>query len=102
MLTFVDHFVLFVEKNNRVKGLILGAGRDILLGQSIQKPFQFLFTRSMRWKPFEVVAISPEPGAVTPLCAERKMFPPNHFRKSCDRFIGVHSIIVIYEQPVVY
>ncbi len=34
-----------VEKEDRVKGLILGAGRDILLSQSIQKPFQFLFTR---------------------------------------------------------
>jgi hypothetical protein len=55
-------------------GLILGAGRDIFPGQSIQKPFQFLFTRQMSSELFEVVAKSPGPGAVTPLRGEAGCF----------------------------
>ena len=33
-----------VKENNRIKGLILGAGGDIVLGQSGEKMFQLLFT----------------------------------------------------------
>jgi hypothetical protein len=33
---------------NRIKGLILGAGGDILLGEDGQKPFQFMFTWQMQ------------------------------------------------------
>jgi hypothetical protein len=40
----------------------------------------------MRWKRFEVVAKSPAPSAVTACRGERKMFPPNHFRKPGHRF----------------
>ena len=47
-----------------VKGLILGAGGDILLGQGGQKPFQFMFTWHTQWQPFEEVATSPEPGTI--------------------------------------
>ena len=82
--------------------MILSAGRDILLSQSRQKPFQFLFTRQMRRKPFEVVAISPELGAVTALRGQRKMFPPNDFRKACRRIFDIRSTVLIYEPPVVY
>ena len=90
------------KKDNGVKGLILSAGRDILLSQSRQKPFQFLFTRQMRRKPFDLVAISPEPGAVTALRGQRKMFPANDFRKACHRFFGIRSRSLIHEPPVVY
>ncbi|EEF60666.1 hypothetical protein Cflav_PD6257 [Pedosphaera parvula Ellin514] len=43
---------IFIEKANRVKGLIQGAGRDTLLSQRRQKLFQFLLTRQIRRKPF--------------------------------------------------
>jgi hypothetical protein len=88
--------------NDRIKGLILGAGGDILLGQDGQKPFQFMFTWQMQGQPFEEVAISPEPGAVSALGRERKMLASNSFRKPPHRFIRIHLANVIYEQPVVY
>jgi hypothetical protein len=88
-----------VQENNRIKGLSLGAGRDTLLSQSRQKPFQFLFTRQMSRKPFEVVAILPEPGAVTVLRGLSKMHPPNDFRKARHRFFGIHPTILKYEPP---
>ncbi len=93
---------LFVEEDNCIKGLILGAGGDILLGQDGQKPFQFMFTWQMQREPFEEVAISPEPGAVSALGCECKMLASNNFRKPPHRFVGIHLAIVIHEQPVVY
>ena len=89
-------------KNNCIKGLILGAGGDILLSQDGQKPFQFMFTWQMQREPFEEVAISPEPGAVSALGCECKMLASNNFRKPPHRFVGIHLAIVIHEQPVVY
>jgi hypothetical protein len=80
----------------------LGAGGDILLGQDGQKPFQFMFTWQMQGQPFEEVAISPEPSAVSALGGERKMLASNNFRKPPHRFIRIHLANVIYEQPVVY
>jgi hypothetical protein len=56
----------------------------------------------MNRKPFEVVAISPEAGAVSALGRERKMFASNNFRKPPHRFFGIHLAIVIHDQPVVY
>ena len=93
---------LFVEKDDRIKDLILGGGGDILLGQSGQKLFQFMFTWQMQRQPFEEVAISPEPGAVSALGRERKMLASNNFRKPPHRFVRIHLAIVIHEQPVVY
>jgi hypothetical protein len=93
---------LLVEKDNCIKGLILGAGGDILLGQSGEKPFQFMFTWQLQGQPFEEVAISPEPGAVSALGRERKVLASNNFRKPPHRFIRIHLAIVIHEQPVVY
>jgi len=84
------------------KGLTLGAGGDMLLGQDGQIPFQFMFTWQMQRQPFEEVAISPEPGTVGPLCRERKMLASNNFRKPPHRFVRIHLAIVIHEQPVVY
>ena len=89
-------------KNDCIKGLILRTGGDMLFSQMGQKPFQLLFTRQMKRKPFEVVAISPEPGAVSPLSGERKMLPPKHFRESAHCFIGVHTAILIHGPPVGY
>jgi hypothetical protein len=82
--------------------LILRAGSGILFGQMGQKPFQFLFARQMMTKPFELVTISPEPGAVTPLSGERKVLPPKHFRNSAHCFIGIHTAILIHEPPVIH
>jgi hypothetical protein len=91
-----------LEKDNCIKGLILGAGGGILLGRSGETPFQFMFTWQMQRQPFEEVAISPEPGAVSALGRERKMLASNNFRKPPHRFIRIHLAIVIHEQPVVY
>jgi len=88
--------------NNRITGLILGAGGDILLGEDGQKPFQFMFTWQMQRQPVEEVAISPEPGTVGLLCRECKMFASNNFRKLLHWFVSIHFAIVIHEQPVVY
>jgi hypothetical protein len=74
--------------NRRMKGLILGAGGDILLGQDGQKPFQFMFTWHTQRQAFEEVAISPEPGAVSAFGGECKMLASNNFRKS-PRFFAV-------------
>jgi hypothetical protein len=82
--------------------LTSGAGGDILLGKDGQKPFQFMFTWQMQGQPFEEVARSPEPGAVSALCGKRKMLASNNFRESPHRLVGVHLAIVIHEQPVVY
>jgi len=53
----------------------------------------------MKWKRFEVAAISP---AVTALRGQRKMLPPNDFRKPVLRLIGIHSGILISEPLSVY
>ena len=79
---------LFVEKNHRIKGLILRAGGNILPGE--MRPFQFLFTRQIMGKPPDVVAVSPEPGAVAALRCERKMLPANNFPNSANCFVNVH------------
>ena len=57
--------------------------------ESSQKPFGLSFTQHMKQKSFEVVAISPEPGAITPLRCERKMFPSNNFRKPIRRSLYI-------------
>lgn len=86
--------------NNHINGLTAGAGGDTLAED--HKPFQFMFTWQMRRRPFEEVAISPEPGAVSASGRERKMFASNNFRKPSHRFVGIHWADVIHEQPVVY
>ena len=88
--------------DNHVKGLILGAGRDIVPRPDGQKPFQFMFTWQMQRQPFEEVAISPEPGTISALGCECKIFASNDFLKSPHGFIGLHLGVLIYEQSVVY
>jgi len=56
----------------------------------------------MKQKSFDVVAISPQPGAITARHRERKMFPSKDFRKPIVRFFGIHPAILIYEPLVVY
>jgi hypothetical protein len=53
----------------------------------------------MKREPFKVAAISPEPGAVIALCRECKVFASKNFRKPLHRFVGIHSVFVIKEQP---
>jgi hypothetical protein len=92
----------FAEKDNRIKGLTSGASGDTFAGEKGQKAFKSLFTRQMKWKPFEVVASSREPGALTALHHERKILAPNDFRKSAQRFDGVYSGNLIREPPFLY
>ena len=80
----------------------MGVGGGILLDQDGQKPFQYMFTWPMQRQPYEALAISPEPGAVSALGRERKMLASNNFRKPSHRFIRIHLAIVIYEQPIVF
>jgi len=56
----------------------------------------------MKWKRFEVFAISVEPGAATALRGLRKVLPPNDFRKPVHRFTGIHSAVLICEPLFVY
>jgi hypothetical protein len=88
--------------NNSIRGLILGAGGDIVLGQGGQKPFQFMFIWHTQRQPFEKVAISPEPGAASALGRECKMLASNNFRKPLHCCVRIHLAVVIHEQPVVY
>ena len=88
--------------DNCIKGLILGAGGDILLGQGGQKPFQFMFTWQMQRQSFKEVAISPVPGSASALGRECEMLASNNFRKSPRRFVRIHLAIVIHQQPVIY
>ena len=72
-----------------INGLILRARGYMFRCETGQKTIGFLFTRQMRWKPFEVVAMSPESGAVTPFRGECRMLPPDHFRKSPHRVVPI-------------
>jgi len=56
----------------------------------------------MKWKGFEVFAISVEPGGVTAFRGQRKVLPPNGFRKPAHRFAGNHSAFSISEPLFVY
>src|SRR5712692_8376934 len=91
-----------VEKHHHVKCLILGGGGDIVFSQSGQKAFQLLFAGQMKMKPFEVVATSPEPGAVTAPHGQRRELPPKDFHKPVHRFSGITSAISIYEPLLAY
>lgn len=56
----------------------------------------------MKRKPFEVVAISPEPRAVSALHRKCKVSASNNVRKSPHRFVRIDLGILIHEQPVVH
>ena len=68
---------LLVKENNRVKGLILGAGRDTSFSKLGEELFKLLLASPVRGKPIDVVAITFEPGAVTLPGVQRKMLPSN-------------------------
>jgi hypothetical protein len=57
---------------NRVNGLLLMAGSIIFFLSGKSETFQVLLARRMKRKPFEEVATSPEPGAITPSRGERR------------------------------
>ena len=65
----------------------MDAGGDTVFNQSGQRPFRFLFARQMKWKGFEVFAISAE----TALRGQRRVLPPSDFCGLVRRFIGIHS-----------
>ena len=62
---------------------------------AVKKPFQFLLAWQMKCELFEVVAI-------TALRGQRKLLPPNDFRKPLHRLIDLHSAITIYEPLFVH
>ena len=93
---------LLVEKNNRVKGLILGAGRNIVFGEGGEELLQLLFTRIMRRKFYNVVAITLEPGAVAALRGERKVFAPHDIGGFFNSGFCIHTKSLIYEPRFVY
>ncbi|HWY31615.1 MAG TPA: hypothetical protein VNX46_12720, partial [Candidatus Acidoferrum sp.] len=70
--------------------------------QNGQKPFQVMSTLQMQLQPFEEVSIAPEPGRLSPLCRDRKIFASNSFGESPHPFVGIHLAIFIHEQPDVY
>jgi hypothetical protein len=82
--------------------LILRARGYIFRYEIGQETFQLLSARQMRRKPFEVVVMSPESGAITRLCGERKMLASKCLRKSPNRVVPIHSAIFIHELAVVY
>ena len=61
-----------------------------------------MFAREMRWDPIEVVAISPEPGAVIALRGEYKVFASKRFGKATDSAFRIYFGMLIYGQSVVY
>ena len=85
---------LLREKDGGINGLIFPARGYIFRCEIGQETFQFLFARQMRMKPFEVVAILPESGAITRLCGERKMLASKCFRKSPNRVVQIHLAIL--------
>jgi len=54
--------------------------------ESGRKPFNLRFTRHMKQKPIEVVAISPDSRALNAVCRQHKMLPPNGFRNTPTAF----------------
>jgi|GEM_PF-6640005 hypothetical protein len=48
----------------------------------------------MSRKPFEVVAMLPEPGAATPFRGERKVLPSKDFRKLWHRYFDKHFAVL--------
>jgi hypothetical protein len=91
-----------VQEDHRIRGLILGAGGDIVPSQDGQKPFQFMITGQMQWETFEEVAMSSEPSAIIAFCRECKVLASNNFRKPPHGFVHILWDIVILKQPVVY
>ena len=84
------------------KGLIPGAGGDIVPGKRGEKPFQLLLARQTGRKLFDEVAIAFEPGAVTLLRLQCKMLPSEDLGRLLQGLVGLHRASLVREQPVVY
>lgn len=56
----------------------------------------------MKQKSFGVVAISPDPRALTAFRGQCKVLPPNRFVKPPHHFFDIHFEILIPEQLVLY
>ena len=79
-----------VKEHNRVKSLILGAGRDIVPSQSGEEAFKLLLAGCMRWEFFNKIAIAPEPGAIDLFGAQGQMFAPDDLAGALQSLLRVH------------
>ena len=77
----------------------MSADGNTLFGQKSENVPAFAHS-TMRRKPFEALAISPEPGAITPFRCDRKMLTPNNFRKPVHCFIGIHTALLIHDRSL--
>ena len=82
--------------------MILGAGGNIVFGEGGEELLQLLFTRIMRRKFYNVVAITLEPGAVAALRGEGKVFAPHDIGGFFLSGFCIHPESLIYEQRFVY
>jgi hypothetical protein len=85
---------LLVKEKNRIKSLILRAGRHIISGKSREKPLELLFAGQGRRQRFNEGAITFEPAAVTVFCAQRKMLPPDDIGQLLNSLGGDHDLII--------
>ena len=85
-----------------LKGLILGAGGNIVFGEGGEELLQFLFTRTMSRKFHNEVAITLEPGAVAAFRGESQVFAPHDIGGFFQSGFCVHPASLIYEHLFVY
>lgn len=91
-----------IAEDNRSKRLILRARRHTFPRRRCEKPFQLLFTPQMHGNLQKVVAITPEPGALTLLCAQRKVLATNDPRHFLDCLSRLRGTNLIYEPASLY
>ena len=85
-----------------LKGLILGAGGNIVFGEGGEELLQLLFTRTMSRQFHNEVAITLEPGAVAAFRGEGKVFAPHDIGGFFQSGFCIHLESLIYEQQFVY
>ena len=84
------------------KGLIPGAGGDIVPGKRGEKPFQLLLARQTGRKLFDEVAMAFEPGAVPLLRLQRKLLPAENLGQLLQGLFGLRRASLILEQLAAY
>ena len=92
----------YLLKHQRVERLILRAGSHIFFAQSRQNLFELLLTQPMIGNRLNVVAISPEPAAITLLGASRKMLAPHDIGHFPNRIFPLHAAVLIRDWLFVY
>lgn len=81
-----------VEKQEAVKGLILGAGGDAAPGESCQETLKFLLAGEFCRRTFDVGTISTQPIAVGFFCAPGQVLTPENVAKPSDGGIRIHVL----------